>query len=82
MRKITVEKTARILNDFNISFTEGAVKSLVQRQLLKTVPLEYEKRRNSKYNFAIPIKTLGDFLRDKGFTDDEIKNALPYGVEI
>ncbi|MEK4337869.1 recombinase family protein [Bacillus sp. FSL K6-1106] len=44
MDKLTVEKTARILNDFNIIFSEGAVKSLVQRQILKTVPLDYGKR--------------------------------------
>lgn len=82
MNKLTVEKTARILNDFNISFSEGAVKTLVQRQLLKTVPLEYEKRRNSKYNFAIELQTLEGYLKDKGFPDDDIKDVLSYDNEL
>lgn len=76
MDNLTVEKTARILNDFNVSFTEGAVKSFVQLQLLKTVPLGYEQRRNSKYSFAIVIKSLEDFLKSKGFTDNEVNDAL------
>ncbi|KGA95649.1 hypothetical protein AJ85_15990 [Alkalihalobacillus alcalophilus ATCC 27647 = CGMCC 1.3604] len=73
MNKITVEKTAHILNDLNLCFSEGAVKSLVQRKLLKTSPLEYEERRNSKYNFAISIKSLEDYLKDKGVTAEEFK---------
>jgi hypothetical protein len=76
VNNLTVEKTARILNDFNVSFTEGAVKSFVQLQLLKTVPLDYVERRNSKYSFAIVIKSLEDFLKTKGFTDNEVNDAL------
>lgn len=82
MEKLTVEKTARILNDLNVSFTEGAVKSFVQRKLLEIVPLAYEERRNSKYNFAIAVKTLEDFLKSKGFAENEIKDALPYETEM
>lgn len=82
MDKLTVEKTARILNDFNISFSEGAVKSLVQRQILKTVPLDYGKRRNSKYNFAIEVQTLLGFLKDKGCTDNDINDVLSYVNEL
>lgn len=76
MKTLTVEKTARILNELNISFSEGAVKSLIQRQKLNTVPHEYENR-SSKYNFAIGLEQFMDLLKNKGFTDDEINNVLP-----
>ena len=33
MQTITVEQTARVLNKFNIAFTDGAVRALVQRGL-------------------------------------------------
>ncbi|AHL73534.1 hypothetical protein BW16_04020 [Bacillus pumilus] len=67
MDKLTVEKTARILNDFNIIFSEGAVKSLIQRQILKTVPLDYGKRLA---------------LRDKANQGEYKASQAPYGYSI
>lgn len=78
MQTITVEQTARVLNKFNIAFTDGAVMSLVQRGLLKTVPrLTSHIIRNSKYNYAIDFESLVTYLRNKGVSEDEIKDVLP-----
>jgi hypothetical protein len=76
MKTITVEQTSRLLNDLNISFSEGAVKSLIQRQKLNAIPCAYEERRNSKYNFSIGVEQLVVLLIEKGFTDGEIKDVL------
>jgi len=78
MQTITVERTAKVLNKFNIAFTDGAVRSLVQRGLLKTVPrLTSHIIRNSKYNYAIDFESLVTYLRNKGVSEDEIKDVLP-----
>lgn len=78
MQTITVERTAKVLNKLNIAFTDGAVRSLVQRGLLKTVPrLTSHIIRNSKYNYAIDFESLVTYLRNKGVSEDEIKDVLP-----
>lgn len=83
MQTNTVEQTARVLNKFNIAFTDGAVRSLVQRGLLKTAPrLTSHIIRDSKYNYAIEIKSLVAYLRNKGLEDKDIKDALPDGIEL
>jgi hypothetical protein len=77
MEALTVEATARVLGRFGITFTEGGVRSLVQRELLKTVPrLTSHIIRNSKYNYAIEVKSLVTYLRNKGISDSDIKDAL------
>lgn len=83
MQTITVEQTARVLNKFNIAFTDGAVRALVQHGLLKTVPrLTGHIIRDSKYNYAIEVESLIHMLRNKGFEDKDIKDALPDGIEL
>ena len=83
MQTITVEQTARVLNKFNIAFTDGAVRALVQRGLLKTPPrLPSHIIRESKYNYAIELESLIHMLRNKGLEDKDIKDALPDGIEL
>lgn len=82
MQTLTVEMTAKVLDKFGIAFTDGAVKSMVQRQQLKAVPKPYTNVRNSKYNFAIEMKSLVDMLRNKGIADKDIKDAIPDGIKL
>lgn len=76
---ITVEKTSRILNDFNIAFTEGAVLGYLQRGLLNRAPrieIGYYSR-NTKYNFSVDKDSLVKFLLRRGASKEEINEILP-----
>lgn len=58
---ISVEKTSRILNHFNISFSEGAVLG----------------KRNSKYSYSVDKDSLVKFLLVQGTIKEEIIDVLP-----
>lgn len=74
---VTFETAARVLGKFNITFTTEGVRSLVQRGLLKTVPRHNSHIiRGSCYGYGIDLNSLIDMLRNKGVTDDEIKDVL------
>jgi DNA-binding transcriptional MerR regulator len=82
MQTITLEQTARILDKFNICFTEGAVKSMVERQTLRAIPKNSEDTRYSKYTFVIDAKSLVKMLQDKGYSIEDIKDALSHWIEL
>lgn len=79
---LTLEQTARVLEKFNIVFTVEGVKAKIQLQQLTAISKPYEDRRYSGYPYLVLISSLVDYLRDKGYTSDDINNALPAGVEI
>ncbi|NEY21418.1 hypothetical protein G4D61_15855 [Bacillus ginsengihumi] len=79
---LTLEQVARVLEKFRIVFTVEGVKAKIQLQQLTAISKPYEDRRYSGYPYLVLISSLVDYLRDKGYTDDEIQNALPYGAEI
>ena len=79
---LTLEQTARVLEKFNIVFTVEGVKTKVQLQQLTAISKPYEDRRYSGYPYLVLISSLVDYLRDKGYTDDEIQDVLPDSVEI
>jgi hypothetical protein len=77
---LTLEQAARVLEKFRIVFTVDGVKTKIQLQQLIAISKPYEDRRYSGYPHLVLISSLVDYLRDKGYTDDDIKYALPYGV--
>ncbi|MCM3444505.1 hypothetical protein [Metabacillus halosaccharovorans] len=79
---LTLEQAARVLEKFRIVFTVEGVKAKIQLQQLTAISKPYEDRRYSGYPYLVLISSLVDYLRDKGYTDDEIQDALPYGAEI
>jgi hypothetical protein len=79
---LTLEQTARVLEKFRIVFTFEGVKTKIQLQQLTAIYKPYEDRRYSGYPYLVLISSLVDYLRDKGYTDDDKKDALPYAVEI
>lgn len=75
---ISIEKTSRILNRFNIAFTENAVLGYLQRGQLEKAPrLEsgYHSR-NTKYGYSIDKGSLVKFLLERGVTEKEIHSIL------
>ncbi|MFJ8264187.1 hypothetical protein ACIQ4I_19945 [Rummeliibacillus sp. NPDC094406] len=75
---ITVEKTSRILNDFNIAFTEGAVLGYLQRGLFNSAHRIKDGyySRNTKYNFAVDKDSLVKFLLGRGASEEEINVVI------
>lgn len=75
---ISIEKTSRILNHFNIAFTENAVLSYLQRgQLDKAPRIESSYySRNTKYGYCVDKDSLERFLLDRGATEKEINEIL------
>jgi len=78
---ISVEKTSRILNHFNVSFSEGAVLGYLERELINKAPLIQNSyhSRNTKYNYGVNEESLARFLQERvGATEKEINDIL-YG---
>ncbi|KUP08954.1 hypothetical protein Q75_01710 [Bacillus coahuilensis p1.1.43] len=75
---ISVEKTSRILNHFNIAFTENAVLGYLQRgQLDKAPRIENGYySRNTKYGYSVNVDSLVKFLLERGVSDKEIHPVL------
>jgi len=75
---ISVEKTSRVLNHFNIAFTESAVLSYLQQgQLEKSPRIENGYySRNTKYGYSVNVDSLMNFLLNRGVTEKEIKEIL------
>jgi|GEM_PF-4374427 len=76
---ISVEKTSRILNHFNISFSEGGALGYIQRELINKAPLIQNSyhSRNTKYNYGVDEESLVRFLLARGITEEEIIEVLP-----
>lgn len=75
---IIVEKTSRILNDFNIAFTESAVLGYLHRGLLNRasrIKSDYYAC-NTKYNFAVDKDSLVKFLLKRGVSEEEINVVI------
>ncbi|WP_375199721.1 hypothetical protein [Bacillus sp. RS11] len=78
---ISVEKTSRILNHFNVSFSEGAVLGYIQKGSLEKAPLIQNSyhSRNTKFNYGVNEESLARFLQERvGATEKEINDIL-YG---
>lgn len=75
---ISIEKTSRILNHFNIAFTENAVLGYLQRgQLDKAPRIESGYySRNTKYGYSVDEDSLVKFLLERGVTEKEIHSVL------
>lgn len=75
---ITVEMTSRVLNHFNIAFTESAVLSYLQQGHLEKSPRTETSyySRNTKYGYSVNVDSLINFLLNRGVTDIEIKEIL------
>ncbi|KEF36929.1 hypothetical protein M670_03843 [Schinkia azotoformans MEV2011] len=76
---ISVEDVSRVLNHFNIAFTESAVLGYLQREVLRKAP-RIDKgyhSRFSKYNFSVDRESLVKFLIERGETEKEINSVLP-----
>ncbi|UOE57319.1 hypothetical protein [Cytobacillus oceanisediminis] len=77
---VTVERVSRILNQFNIAFTESAVLSLLNRGVLKSSPRIESGyySRNTKYGYSVDQNSLEEFLKKRGITEKDIKqHTLP-----
>lgn len=76
---ISVEKVSRILNHFNIAFTEQAVLGLIQRGQLDRAPRIESgyQSRNTKYGYSVGKDSLIKFLLARGATEEEINDILP-----
>lgn len=75
---ISVEVVSRVLNHFNIAFTESAVLGYLQREILKKTP-RIDKgyhSRFSKYNYSVDRESLVEFLLECGATEKEINLVL------
>jgi hypothetical protein len=75
---ITIEKTSRILNRFNIAFTENAVLGYLQRGQLQKASLDGSGYYsfNTKYGFSVDKDSLDEFLLEHGATEKEINEVL------
>lgn len=75
---ISVEKTSRILNHFNIAFTEQAVLGYLQREQLNRAPRMESGyySRNTKYAYSVDKDSLLKFLLERGVTEKEINEVL------
>lgn len=76
---ISIEKVSRILNHFNVSFSEQAVLGYIQRGLLEKAPRidRGYHSRNTKYNYSVSKDSLVKFLLTLGFTEKEVTDILP-----
>ncbi|MCS0791556.1 hypothetical protein NX021_25935 [Cytobacillus firmus] len=75
---IAVERVSRILNHFNIAFTESAVLSLLNRGILRRgsrIETGYYSR-NTKYGYSIDQKSLEEFLIGNGIIEKDINDVL------
>lgn len=71
---VTVERTARILDYFNIGFSEGIVNTYTTQGYLNKVKKPYEVF--SKYSWAVSIDSLRNFLLSRGVCQKEIDTIL------
>lgn len=82
-QSITIEQCSRVVfHRLGWFKTIDGVKSLVDRNKLNKAPGGAENRRYSKYAFKVNVGSLVSYLRENGFNDEEIKGALPEGVEM
>ncbi|PLR98233.1 hypothetical protein [Bacillus sp. T33-2] len=75
---VSVERASRILNHFNISFTENAVLGYLQRRQLEKaqrIEVGYQSR-NTKYGYSVNVQSLVEFLLNRGVTETEIEEVL------
>lgn len=75
---ISVEKTSRVLNHFNIAFTEQAVLGYLQRGQLEKAPRINSGyySRNTKYGYSVNEDSLVKFLLERGVTEKEINEFI------
>lgn len=76
---ISIEKVSRVLNHFNVSFSEQAVLGYLQRGILEKaprIPSGYQAR-NTKYSYSVGRDSLVKFLLNQGFTEKEVTDILP-----
>ncbi|MEG0448993.1 MAG: hypothetical protein RR595_03950 [Lysinibacillus sp.] len=76
---ISIEKVSRILNHFNIAFTEQAVLGHIQRGQLDRAPrieIGYQSR-NTRYGYSVDKDSLVKFLLARGATEEDIIEVLP-----
>lgn len=73
---LTVEQTARILNKFNIAFTDGSVQRYIQNGYLDKVAKPQSNVRDSKYGFAVSVESLVKLLETRGISKNEINEVL------
>lgn len=75
---ISVEKTSRILNHFNIAFTENSVLGYLQRGQLGKAPKidSGYYSRNTKYGYSVNMDSLVKFLLGRGINEKEINEVL------
>jgi hypothetical protein len=75
---ISIEKTSRLLNHFNIAFTENAVLGYLQRGQLVKAPriVSGYYSRNTKYGYSVNEDSLVKFLLERGASEKEINDFL------
>jgi len=75
---LTVERVSRILNHFNIAFTDSAVLGYLQQGHLEKAPRidRGYYSRNTKYGYSVNVDSLMNFLLNRGVTEKEIKEVL------
>ena len=76
---ITVERVSRILNHFNIVFTENAVLGYLQREILQKSPRidSGYHSLHTKYNYSVDRESLVKLLQESGAEEKEINSVLP-----
>lgn len=76
---ISIEKVSRVLNHFNMSFSEQAVLGHIQRGLLEKAPriTSGYYARNTKYGYSVDRDSLVMFLLNQGFTEKEVSDIIP-----
>jgi hypothetical protein len=75
---ISVERVSKILNHFDIAFTENAVLGYLQRGQLEKGPridIGYHSRF-SKYNYSVDSESLVKFLLERGATVKDVNSVL------
>ncbi|WP_313892968.1 hypothetical protein [Psychrobacillus sp.] len=75
---VTVERASKVLNHFNIAFTEGAVLGYLQREVLQKAPRidgGYHSR-HTKYNYSVDRESLVKLLQDCGVEEKEINSTF------
>ncbi|KHD84099.1 hypothetical protein NG54_17760 [Heyndrickxia ginsengihumi] len=75
---ITIERVSKVLNHFNIAFTENAVIGLLATWILEKSPRIENGyySRNTKYGYSVNVDSLMNFLLNRGFTEKEIKEII------
>lgn len=78
MESITVEKLSRVLNGFNIGFSEGTVLSYLKRGFLEYAPRPESGyySRNTKYGYTVSRDSCVKLLKERGLTQEEINATL------